>query len=172
VAAGNAGGLDVLRPGPPLPARRPGHLARGSDPRALRGDVLIADEDNRRLLLIDPYGRIRWLFPQPGIPGRGQVLGLSDDAFVSADGRSIVATQEMSETISVIDIATDRITRQYGHLVGAPTGSQLPVRRKRGEPGPLHRRRLLRSGPGRHRQPHRAPIARDAAPLKVTGLHT
>ena len=98
-----------------LPARGPGHLARGSDPRALPGNVLIADEDNRRLLLVDPYGRIRWLFPGPGVPGRGQVLGLPDDAFVSADGRSIVATQEMSETISVIDIATGRITRQYGH---------------------------------------------------------
>ena len=98
-----------------LPARGPGHLAPGSDPRALPGDVLIADEDNRRLLLVDPYGRIRWLFPGPGVLGRGQVFGPPDDAFVSADGRSIVATQEMDQTISVIDIATGRVTRRYGH---------------------------------------------------------
>ena len=98
-----------------LPARGPGHLAAGSDPRALPGDVLIADEDNRRLLLVDPYGRIRWMFPGPGAPGGGQVFGPPDDAFVSADGRSIVATQEMNQTISVIDIATGRITRRYGH---------------------------------------------------------
>lgn len=98
-----------------LPARGPGHLAPGSDPRALPGDVLIADEDNRRLLLVDPYGRIRWLFPSPSVLGRGQVFGPPDDAFVSADGRSIVATQEMNQTISVIDIATGRITRRYGH---------------------------------------------------------
>ena len=97
-----------------LPARGPGHLAAGSDPRALPGDVLIADEDNRRLLLVDPYGRIRWLFPGPGALGGGQVFGPPDDAFVSADGRSIVATQELDETISVIDIATGRITRRYG----------------------------------------------------------
>ena len=86
-----------------LSARGPGHLAAGSDPLALPGDVLIADEDNRRLLLVDPYGRIRWLFPGPGGLSRGQVTGPPDDAFVSADGLSIVATQEMNQTISVID---------------------------------------------------------------------
>ena len=96
-----------------LPASGPGHLAAGSDPRALPGDVLIADENNRRLLLVDPYGRIRWIFP--GARGRHQVFGPPDDAFVSPDGRSIVATQEEDQTISVIDIATGRITRRYGH---------------------------------------------------------
>jgi len=97
------------------PARGPGHLAPGSDPRALPADVLIADEDNRRLLLVDPYGRIRWLFPGPGALGRGQTFGPPDDAFVSPDGRSIVATQEENQTISVIDIATGRLVRRYGH---------------------------------------------------------
>ena len=57
-----------------LPAVR-GIWHAGSDPRALPGDVLIADEDNRRLLLVDPYGRIRWMFPGPGALGRGQVFG-------------------------------------------------------------------------------------------------
>lgn len=98
-----------------LPASGPGYLAPGSDPRALPGDVLIADENNRRLLLVDPYGRIRWVFPGPGALRRGQVFGPPDDAFVSPDGRSIVATQEEDQTISVIDIATGRITRRYGH---------------------------------------------------------
>ena len=98
-----------------LPARGPGHLAPGSDPSALPGDVLIADEDNRRLLLVDPYGRIRWRFPGPGALGRGQTFGPPDDAFVSPDGRSIVATQEENQTISVIDIAAGRVTRRYGH---------------------------------------------------------
>jgi DNA-binding beta-propeller fold protein YncE len=77
--------------------------------------VLIADENNRRLLLVDPYGRIRWRFPGPGAPGRGRTFGPPDDAFVSPDGRSIVATQEEDQTISVIDIATGRVTRRYGH---------------------------------------------------------
>jgi hypothetical protein len=98
-----------------LPARGPGHLAPGSDPRALPGDVLIADEKNRRLLLVDPYGRVRWQFPGTGALERGQAFGHPDDAFVSPDGRSIVATQEEDDAISVIDIATGRITRRYGH---------------------------------------------------------
>ena len=51
----------------------------------------------------------------PGAPGPGQRFGPPDDAFVSPDGRSIVATQEENQTISVIDIATGRITRRYGH---------------------------------------------------------
>jgi PQQ-like domain len=127
--AGSAASTPVRRPTSPsssvpsgsasafrlLPARGPGHLAPGSDPRALPGDVLIADEDNRRLLLVDPQGRIRWMFPGPGALGPGQVFGHPDDAFISPDGRSIIATQEMDETISVIDIATGRITRRYGH---------------------------------------------------------
>ena len=77
--------------------------------------MLIADENNRRLLLVDPYGRIRWVFPSPGALRPGRVFGPPDDAFVSPDGRSIVATQEEDQTISVIDIATGRITRRYGH---------------------------------------------------------
>jgi hypothetical protein len=77
--------------------------------------VLIADENNRRLLLVDPYGRIRWRFPGPGALGRGQVFGPPDDAFISPDGRSIVATQEEDQTISVIDIAAGGVTRRYGH---------------------------------------------------------
>jgi hypothetical protein len=106
-----------------LPASGPGHLAAGSDPRALPGDVLIADEDNRRLLLVDPQGRIRWRFPGIGALRRGQVFGPPDDAFVSPDGRSIVATQEVDDTISVIDIATGRISRRYGHPGVAGSGS-------------------------------------------------
>jgi hypothetical protein len=98
-----------------LPARGPGYLAPGSDPRELPGDVLIADEGNNRLLLVDPYGRVRWQFPSLGDLPRGQVFGPPDDAFISSDGREIVATQELYDTVSVINIAARRITRGYGH---------------------------------------------------------
>jgi hypothetical protein len=98
-----------------LPARGPGYLAPGSDPRELPGDVLIADEGNNRLLLVDPYGRVRWQFPSLGDLSPGQVFASPDDAFISPDGREIVATQELHDTVSVINIATRRITRGYGH---------------------------------------------------------
>lgn len=98
-----------------LPARGGGHLAPGSDPRALPGDVLIADEDNHRLLLVDSHGRIRWRFPAAGhLPG-GHAFGPPDDAFVSPDGRTIIATQEMNDTVSLVNIASGRVTRRYGH---------------------------------------------------------
>jgi DNA-binding beta-propeller fold protein YncE len=97
----------------------PGYLAPGSDPRALPGDVLIADENNRRLLLVDPLGRIRWTFPDRAHALQARVFGRPDDAFVSADGSMIVATQEEDDSVSVISIATGRIIESYGHL-GVP----------------------------------------------------
>ncbi len=98
-----------------LPARGRGHLAPGSDPHALPGDVLIADEGNNRLLLVDPRGRIRWKFPRRGDMPHGHVFGPPDDAFIAPGGHAIIATQEMHDTVSVINIATRHITRRYGH---------------------------------------------------------
>lgn len=98
-----------------LPADGPGYLAPGSDPSALPGDVLVADENNNRLLLIDPFGRVRWEFPASGsLPGGG-LFGPPDDAFVSPNGRDIVATQEEYDTVSVVSIADGRVVASYGH---------------------------------------------------------
>jgi hypothetical protein len=90
------------------------HLAPGSDPAALPGDVLIADHKNNRLLIVDPQGRIRWQFPQPGDLARGQTFPVPDDAFFTPDGKQIVATEEDASVISVIDIAGRRIVYRYG----------------------------------------------------------
>jgi outer membrane protein assembly factor BamB len=98
-----------------LPADGPGYLAPGSYPSALPGDVLIADEDNNRLLVVDPFGRVRWQFPAAGsLPGGG-VFGPPDDAFVSSNGRDIVATQETYDTVSIVSIAGARVIASYGH---------------------------------------------------------
>ena len=91
------------------------HLAPGSHPAALPGDVLIADRSNNRLLVVDPRGRIVWRFPRPG----GGSLPLPDDAFFSPDGRKIVATEEDVDAVSVIDVASHRVVWRYG-AVGAP----------------------------------------------------
>jgi len=97
--------------GRPLSGR---HLAPGSDPAALPGDVLIADHKNNRLLIVDPQGRVRWRFPQPGDLAKGQTFPVPDDAFFTPDGKQIVATEEDASVISVIDIATRRIVYRYG----------------------------------------------------------
>lgn len=91
-----------------------GHLAPGSNPAVLPGPVLIADEDNNRLLLVDPAGRTLWQFPRPGDLAPGQTFLRPDDVFFTADSRQIVATQEENQVVSVIDIATHRIVYRYG----------------------------------------------------------
>jgi outer membrane protein assembly factor BamB len=106
------------KPKPTGPFARPlgrAHLAPGSDPSALPGDVLIADRSNSRLLVVDPRGRIVWRFPQPGRAS----LPLPDDAFFSPDGRQIVVTEEDVDAVSVVDVAARRIVWRYG-AIGAP----------------------------------------------------
>jgi len=100
-------------------AAGPGRLAPGSDPSVLPADVLIADHHNNRLLIVDRYGRIRWEFPRPGDLAPGQTFLQPDDAFFSPDGKSIIATQEDDQIISVISVATSRITYRYG-VPGTP----------------------------------------------------
>lgn len=96
------------------PVHGRGHLAPGSDPSVLPGDILIADHLNNRLLIVDPQGRVRWQFPRPGDLGHGQTFLVPDDAFFSPDGKSIIATQEDDFVISVINIATHEIVYRYG----------------------------------------------------------
>lgn len=96
------------------PAAGPGHLAPGSDPAALPADVLVADHRNNRLVIIDPQGRVRWVFPKPGDLAPGQTFRVPDDAFFSPDGRYIVATQEDDQVVSIISVATHAIVYRYG----------------------------------------------------------
>jgi outer membrane protein assembly factor BamB len=103
---------DVARPGPFARPLGRSHLAPGSDPSVLPGDVLIADRSNDRLLVVDPLGRIVWRFPQPGQAS----LPLPDDAFFSPDGRQIVVTEEDVDAVSVIDVSSHRLVWRYGAL--------------------------------------------------------
>jgi outer membrane protein assembly factor BamB len=96
------------------PAAGPGRLAPGSDPSSLPTDVLIADHKNNRLLIVDPQGRVRWEFPRPGDLAPGQTFLVPDDAFFTADGKFIVATQEDDEVISLISLAAGKIVYRYG----------------------------------------------------------
>jgi hypothetical protein len=96
------------------PAAGAGQLRPGSDPSTLPADVLIADHQNNRLVIVDPQGRLRWQFPRPGDLARGQTFLSPDDAFFSPDGRYIIATQEDDYVISVIDVATRKIVYRYG----------------------------------------------------------
>ncbi len=95
-------------------ASSPGHLSAGSDPSTLPGPILIADKLNDRLLIVDPQGRTRWQFPQPGDLATGQTFKIPDDAFFTSDGSQIIATEEDDYVIRVIDVATHQIRYEYG----------------------------------------------------------
>jgi hypothetical protein len=95
------------------PLSGPG-LAPGSDPTALPGDLLIADKRNNRLVVVDPQGQVRWLFPRPGDLAPGQTFLIPDDAFFSPDGKQIIATEEDDFVVSVIDVASRKIVYRYG----------------------------------------------------------
>lgn len=98
-------------------------LAPGSDPSVLPGPLLIADKGNNRLVEIDPHGNILWEFPRPGDLAPGQTFKIPDDAFFSADGKQIVATQEDDFVVSVIDVARHRILWRYGTPGTAGSGA-------------------------------------------------
>ena len=88
------------------------------------GGFLIADRGNGRLLAIDRTGKTWWRFPTSvaGAVPAGQSFA-ADDAFLSPDGLTIVANDETHEVIDRIDIATGKITWQYGHYNRAGSGA-------------------------------------------------
>ena len=92
-----------------------GHLAPGSDPSVLPGDLLIADRSNNQLLVVDPQGRVVWRFPQAG----SGALPVPDYSFFTPDGKRIVVTEEDVGVVTVVDIGTHRIVYRYGRI-GVP----------------------------------------------------
>ena len=105
----------VTRGSAPADSRCPcPNLIPGSNPAVLPASVLIADHRNNRLLIVAPNGSVTWEFPRPGDLAPGQTFLVPDDAFVTPDGRYIVATQEDDFVISTVSIAAHRIVWRYG----------------------------------------------------------
>jgi outer membrane protein assembly factor BamB len=102
-------GLDEAT-GSPAPTAVPAPPAGSPFP----GGVLVADRANGRILAISNSGQVLWRFPSsPSAIPAGQTF-TADDAFLSPDGKTIVANDEFHEMIDRIDIATGRIVWQYG----------------------------------------------------------
>ena len=108
----------VAGPTPSTPQQSPMPIARG----AFAGDLLIADRGNGRILIVDAQGQILWRFPVAGSLPPGQSFS-ADDAFLSPDGRTISANEEMRQMLVRIDIATHRIVWEYGHYGHAGAGA-------------------------------------------------
>ena len=84
------------------------------------GGLLIADRGNGRLLAVDDAGTILWRFPDAGSLPAGETFS-ADDAFISPDGKTIVANEEGNQVIVRIDIATKKVIWEYGQF-GHPGG--------------------------------------------------
>ncbi len=151
-----------------LPAPAPG--------RYLTGGLLIADRGNGRILALDRSGRIIWRFPMPGALPPGETFH-ADDAFISPDGRTIVANDEGRDVIDRIDIATGRIVWQYGHygLAGSAAGylhtpdDAYPLPNGDVVVADIMNCRVLEIAPDRSivRQWGRAGVCRDQAPVAL-----
>jgi outer membrane protein assembly factor BamB len=102
---------DTTAPESPLPTGASQHFP---------GGLLIADRGNGRLLAVDDAGTILWRFPDAGSLPVGQKFS-ADDAFISPDGKTIVANEEDNQVIVRIDIATRKVIWEYGQF-GHPGG--------------------------------------------------
>src|SRR5206468_459457 len=78
--------------------------------RPLPGDLLIADRNNGRILVVTPGKRVVWRVG--GLPG-------PDDAFFTPGGRSVITNEEFDETLTEISVKTKRAVWRYGHA-GVP----------------------------------------------------
>ncbi len=115
-AAGLASSAPVASPAAPVASQAtPGAVSAGASTGPFPYGLLIADRGNGRILAVDNAGKVFWQFPVKGsLPG-----GLpfaADDAFVSPDGKTIVANDEYHQVIYRIDIKTRKVIWQYGHF--------------------------------------------------------
>jgi outer membrane protein assembly factor BamB len=86
--------------------------------------ILIADEQNDRILEVTPDKRIVWQWPSPETTAQSRSYGTSgDDAFFSPDGTKIVTNDEDGSTILRIDYYTGQVDWHFG--VPEHAGSDL-----------------------------------------------
>src|ERR1039458_7809717 len=83
----------------------PGHLGAGSDAAAVPTNILIADRNNNRLVVVSPLGRVVWSSAELS----------PSDAYFSSSGRSIVVTQHLNAVVLLRGVDSGRIDYSYGH---------------------------------------------------------
>lgn len=96
---------NTLAPGP--------NLAPGSNTSYLPGDLLIADNNGNRILIINAAGEILWQYPPLNEPN-APPLTHPDDAFFTSNMQDIIVTQEDYQMVSLVNIKSDAIIASYG----------------------------------------------------------
>ena len=79
----------------------------------LPGDLLIADEGNKRLLIVTPQKKIVWSMNLASLDSKANTG--ADDAFLTPDMKHIIINEENNQVIALISIAKKKIIWTYGH---------------------------------------------------------
>jgi outer membrane protein assembly factor BamB len=78
-------------------------------------NLLIADRNNNRIVIVSPQKKILW--SASGLRG-------PDDAFFTPGGRAIITNEEFNDTLTEVSLRTKRAVWRYGHagIAGASPG--------------------------------------------------
>ena len=79
----------------------------------LPGDLLIADEGNKRLLIVTPQKKIVWSMNLASLDSSANTG--ADDAFLTPNMKDITINEENNQIIALISIAKKKIIWTYGH---------------------------------------------------------
>src|SRR3984893_7977943 len=118
LAPASLGGLAALQAPQNVVGTQPGTAAAyaaASKRPGQPGYVLIADRGNNRILVVDPNGRMVFLYPTPADLAAGRRLVYNDDTFVETGGQALIANEEDNHAIVRVGLADHSLSVLFGH---------------------------------------------------------
>jgi hypothetical protein len=82
----------------------PGHLLAGSQTSALSANILVADRNNNRLVVISPEGQVVWQRPHSA----------PSSAFLSSTAKSVIVTESGTFVAAQFAVADGKVLYSYG----------------------------------------------------------
>jgi hypothetical protein len=118
LAPASVGGLPALWAAQNVVGIQPGTAAAYAAASRLPGPggyILIADRGNNRILVVDPQGRIVFLYPSQADLQAGRQLFYNDDTFVEPGGQALIANEEDNHAIVQVGLADHSLNVLFGH---------------------------------------------------------
>jgi hypothetical protein len=118
LAPASVGGLPALWAAQNVVGVQPGTASAYEAASALTGPggyILIADRGNNRILVVDPRGRIVFLYPSQADLQAGRQLFYNDDTFVEPGGQALIANEEDNHAIVQVGLADHSLKVLFGH---------------------------------------------------------